>query len=291
MIKYFLLFPSLLISRIVCGQDLPKTILWEVTKNGNAHKSYLFGTFHEVEPTFFEGLHNTMSKLKQADVLFLEQKQNISNNLNANDSSFWTIDKWKILLTNRQDSIFKAFTTKAENNNYYHLPPLLFSVEVNRTYLQDFCDREERTSFDIMDQFVENIATKQNKEVFSLDENQGIMLQNIQTSFSYSQDSLYASISIDYMEKMLNENLSGCKIITDYKNFNLNYELEKDVTKVAAFDALLIERNKKWVSTIDKSFLQNNCFVAVGFRHLFYKQGLIQLLRGLGYKVIPIAAN
>lgn len=291
MIKYFLLFPALFIARLVCAQDLPKTIQWEVTKDGNTHKSYLFGTFHEVEPTFFEGLHNAMSKLKQTEVLFLEQKQNISNNLYVKDGSFWPIGKWKTLLNNRQDSIFKAFTTKADNNNYYHSPPLLLSLELNRIYLQDFCDREERTSFDLMDQFIENIATKQNKQVFSLDENQGIILKNAQTAFSYSQDSLYAAVSIDYMEKMLNDDLSGCKIITDYKNFNLNYELEKDVTKVAAFDRLLIERNEKWVSILDKSFLQNNCFVAVGFRHLFYKQGLIQLLRGLGYKVIPIAAN
>lgn len=217
MIKYYFLFPALLIARLVCAQDLPKTILWEVTKNGNTHKPYLFGTFHEVDPSFFEGLHNTMDKLKQEDVLFLEQKQNISNNINANDSSFWTIDKWKTLLTNRQGSIFKAFTTKADNNNYYHLPPLLLNLEVSRTYLQFFCDRGKRTTDELMDSFIENIATKQNKKLFSLDENQSIILQNVQTAFSNSEDSLYGSVGIDYMEKMLNENLSGCKIITKTK--------------------------------------------------------------------------
>lgn len=42
---------------------------------------------------------------------------------------------------------------------------------------------------------------------------------------------------------------------------------------------------------IDKAFLQNNCFVAVGFKHLFYKQGLIQLLRNSGYTVTPNPAK
>ena len=165
MIKYFFLFPVLFISKIVCGQDLPKTILWEVTKSGNSHKSYLFGTFHEVEPTFFEGLSNTMNKLKQADVLFLEQKQNVSNDFTATDSSRWTIDKWKILLTIRQDSIFNAFTSKADDSSYYNVSPLLLSLVVSRTYLQYFCDREGRTSDELMDPFIENIATKQNKEI------------------------------------------------------------------------------------------------------------------------------
>ena len=291
MIKYCLLFPAILITSIVCGQDLPKTILWEVTKTGNMHKSYLFGTFHEVDPTFFEGLVNSMSKLKQSAILFVEQTQNISNNFQTKDSSFWTMDKWETLLNNRQDSIFKAFTTKADNNNYYHFPPLLLSLETSRLYLQNFCDSEERTTLELMDQFIENIATDQNKKVFSLDENQGILLKNVQSSLNQSQDSLYASIVIGYMESMLNEDQSGCAMLTEYKTFNLNYELDIDIKIGADYNAILTERNKKWLSILDQAFLQNNCFVAVGFRHLFYKQGLIQLLRASGYTVSPIPAN
>lgn len=291
MIKCCFVFLALFITKITCAQDNPKTILWEVTKGGNTHKSYLFGTFHEVDPSFFEGLKTTMSKLTQSEILFVEQSQSISNNFNINDSSFWNMEKWKTLLNHRQDSIFIAFTTKADNNNYYNLPPLLLSLDMSRTYLQYFCDRAQRTTDEIMDQFVENIAIKQNKKVLSLDENKGTMLKRAQNAFSLSNDSMYASVAIKNMEYMLNENLSGCTIITDYKNFNLNYELDRDVSKEATFDELIISRNKKWLAIIDKSFSQNNCFVAVGFRHLFYQQGLIQLLRNAGYKVTPITAN
>lgn len=291
MIKCCFVFLTLFITKITCAQDNPKTILWEVTKNGNTHKSYLFGTFHEVDPSFFEGLKTTMSKLTQSEILFVEQSQSISNNFTTRDSTFWSRGKWEDLLNNRQDSIFNAFTTKADDSNYYNLPPLLLSLAMSRTYLQYFCDREQRTTDELMDQYIENIALKQNKKVLSLDENQGIMLKKVQNSFSYSNDSLYASVSINYMEYMLNENLSGCAFLTDYKNFNLGYELNKDVQKIASYDELLIKRNKKWLPIIEKSFSQHNCFVAIGVRHLFYKQGLIQLLREAGYKVMPITAN
>lgn len=254
MIKYYLIFPALFITSIVCGQNLPKTILWEVAKDGNMHKSYLFGTFHEVDPAFFEALPNTMSKLKQADVLFVERKQNASNTVTENDRSFWTIDKWKVLLDKRQDSIFKAFTTKAGSNNYYHLPPLRLSMEIVREYLQFTCDREGRTSFEIMDDFIESIATKQEKKIFSLDKNHGAMINDAQNSFNYSLDSLYASVSIEYMENMLNENQSGCATLIEYKNFNLNYELDTDIKQGANYDALLTERNKKWQQLLTKHF-------------------------------------
>lgn len=288
MSKVTLLSIALLLTMIAGGQNLPKTILWEVSQNGNTHKSYLFGTFHEVDPTFFEGLPNAMSKLKESDVLFVEQNQIISNTLNTNDNSLWSMDKWQTFLTHRQDSIFIAFTTKAENNNYYYLPPLALCLQTGRLYLQNFCDTDERTTDELMDQFIANIATGQNKKIFSLDENQVTMLKNVQASLTYSQDSLYASAGIDYMESMLNNDPSGCAILTDYKTFNLNYALDKDVTQVTEDWVILIERNKKWLSILDKAFLQNNCFVAVGFKHLFYKQGLIQLLRNSRYTVTPI---
>lgn len=87
---------------------------------------------------------------------------------------------------------------------------------------------------------------------------------------------------------MLENNLEHCAIITAYKNFDIDYELDKEITSQSPDYSLLVNRNQSWIPVLDKAFSVHRCFVAVGFRHLFYKQGLIQQLRKLGYTVEPI---
>lgn len=73
-----------------------------------------------------------------------------------------------------------------------------------------------------MDHYIENLATKQNKPVYSLDSNQNIMLKNEAEKFSSLQDSMYASYSIHFMKRMLDNVLSSCRLVSAYKNFDLN---------------------------------------------------------------------
>ena len=56
----------------VYAQNNPKTLLWKVTQKGNSHVSYLFGTFHQVNPDFFESLSIANNCLKKSKILFVE---------------------------------------------------------------------------------------------------------------------------------------------------------------------------------------------------------------------------
>ena len=87
---------------------------------------------------------------------------------------------------------------------------------------------------------------------------------------------------------MLDDDTSGCKLAEEYKNLNIDYQLGiKDHQN--PFE--LTERNDRWMAVLNEAFEKNSCFVAVGFRHLMYKQGLIQQLRKLGYSVKPIPSR
>jgi len=50
-------------------------------------------------------------------------------------------------------------------------------------------------------------------------------------------------------------------------------------------DAMLFDRNKKWVPILENSIQQNACFVAVGAGHLAGDKGVLELLRKKGYTV------
>jgi uncharacterized protein len=270
------------------AQNTPKTLLWEVSMPGNTHLSYLFGTFHDVSPAFFNTLPNVVQKFQQSEVLFVEEeKSRAGASEQTTWNQTWDPSQWKTILTRAQDSIFNSFVTKAEDNRYYTLPPLILSLTVGRLFMLNFC--ETNTDFtELMDHHIENLARQQQKQVYSLDDNQTDLLNHTLQASSHFQDSLYASHSIHYMQCMLDNDLTDCSIMHQYKNIDLDYALDTDLNAAPMASPLLAARNKKWVSILEPAFLSHNCFVAVGVRHLFFMQGLIQLLRSKGFVVRPI---
>lgn len=198
--KTALIFFSFFTSAIVHGQNHPQTLLWKVTKTGNKNASYLFGTFHEVSPSFFNTLSNAVSKLQQSDRLFVEKRSDAKAELHP--GAAWTVAKWKALLTPEQQELFTAFVNRADDTAYYRLNPLLLSLTMARLYLVNFCEAD--TNFtQMMDQHIEAIAIKAQQPVFSLDSNQNSFLNTTAESFTTWQDSLYASFGIKYMKVCL----------------------------------------------------------------------------------------
>lgn len=289
--KFYLIIIGILILGNICGsfaQDQPKTLLWEVRRVNNPHVSYIFGTFHEVGPSFFNSLTNVVAKLNQANLVYVEEvKSRSTGSDNPNYYKYWTKHQWQKFLTPDQNEIFMKYVSKAEDSSYFLLPPLTLLLGVSRLYMQNFCE-EELFSYDLMDRYIEEKAKKQNIKVLSLDQGQTKIIRNASNSTNDYQDSLYATYSILYMKSMLDHDLTFCEIMQNYKKLEVNYELNKDISDNPDISPLLIDRNNKWVKKLKGSFLKNNCFVAVGIRHLFFKQGLISVLRNHGYQVNPV---
>ena len=283
--KAFLLFFYSCLATALYGQNIPNTLLWKVTKSGSVNESFLFGTFHEVNPLFFDSLTNVLVKLRQSDLLFVEQRSFAPINAGSIKQLPWSSKKWDMILTNEQKQTFTAFVKKAEDSSYYNLNPLTLTLAASRLYLTYFCQGPS-TLDQLMDSHIENIALNIGKQVFELDSNQQIMLRDAAQTFSLKKDSLYASIAIHSMKLMLDNDDSECQLVNDYRNFRLDYQLEISRNSDDAW--LLEDRNTKWIAKLNHVFPKQNCFVAIGFRHLFYKQGLIQKLRTLGYVVTPV---
>jgi hypothetical protein len=290
MTKVLFLLSGLFFATLVYGQDHPKTLLWKITKKGNINESYLFGTFHEVSPKFFNSLSNAVNKLHKSDILFVEERIPAMEQLPAKEDSAWSSEKWKAILTKEQEDIFREFIEKIADTTCYTQSPLELLIGINRNYLLTFCETD--TGFtELMDHHIEKLALKEDKQVHSLDINQNALINSISKRLSKQQDSLYAVSCILGMKSTLDSNLSACEIINTYKTFDIDYALDTDLKRSSADTLLLIDRNNKWTVILDNAFSSGNCFVAVGFRHLCYKQGLVQQLRKIGYEVTPIPAR
>lgn len=291
MLKFCAILLFILCAGQVHAQDTPKTILWKVSKPGIAHTSYLFGTFHEVNGQYFSSLTASARHLANADRLFIEQTSGDAQKSVAfkQQAASWNTAKWNQLLSEKQKRTFADFVKKADDSIYYKSPPLTLRLALFRLYAQNFCDTLDRISDDVMDQYIEKLAVANQTPVVSLDTDTGLVRAYSAASNSTTTDVGNAGVCVDMMDKMLRNDASVCGFIQEYKNFDLDYEFGKDLGNENTLGVQ--ERNTNWAATLNEAFRGGNCFVAVGFRHLMYKQGLIQQLRSLGYQVTPVSTR
>ena len=285
----FILLPFLLLQPFfgIC-QVRPGTLLWEVSMPGVPYTSYLFGTFHEINATFFSSLPNAVEKLDRSQIVFVEEKRRKKKkDTDTSPVAFWTREHWEGTLNPEQEKVFAAFVEKAEDKTYYTYPPLLLTSALARIYIQNFCDTLDRESGELMDQAIEKLAHTRQKQVLSLDRPQLDILAEGAKSRDSTQNAGYVKAVIELMDKMLQDDATDCEIVQSYTNFQIDYRFDTPID--AATDAYLLhQRNDDWMVVLDKAFREKSCFVAVGYGHLRFKEGLIGQLRALGYLVKPI---
>lgn len=281
------IFTGLFLAGHVYGQDHPKTLLWKVTKKGSTNESYLFGTFHEVSPAFFNSLSNAARKLKGSEILFVEQSIQHTEQPVLKEISTWDLERWQSILTSDQRSIFQEFVEKIADNSCYSQSPFELLLGITRNYMMTFCETGINYT-ELMDSYIESIALKAKKQVRQLDIDHNTLVVNLSEKFSKQQDSLNIVNCILGMKSTLDGDLSGCEAVTAYRNLDIDYKLDTLLERNSVAASLLVDRNNNWKVILDKAFSSDNCFVAVGFNHLCYKQGLIQQLREIGYEVTPI---
>ncbi|TDB67380.1 TraB/GumN family protein [Arundinibacter roseus] len=281
----------LLIPFRLAGQSKPKTILWEVRSENVPYVSYLLGTFHEVQPDFIHSLPATTQKLKNAEVLFIEKSADNQLDVSSGTSyATWNREKWQQLLTQQQQQRMSAFVTKAEDDSYYKLPPLVLTLTLARLYIQNFCDTLHRASYELMDHRIEKLGKATGIPVVSLDKEHALILKEGSESRDSVQNSGYVAACVTLMDLMLRDDATDCEVLNRYLEFDIDYALELE--SPPGSDALqLTERNLLWLPKLHEAFQKKNCFVAVGYGHLRYSSGLLMQLKRLGYSVSPISAR
>lgn len=290
MIRFSIILFGLIHGACTYAQDQPKTLLWKVTKKGIKNQSYLFGTFHEANPSFVNSLTNAKNKLSESDILFVEQKISTGQPRIAQTRVTWNFEKWHAILTKEQQAIFREFVEKIADTTCYSQSPFELLLGITRNYMQTFCKTDSGFN-ELMDNYIENLALQGNKQVYSLDNNQQHIIEETSDRLKKSQDTIYASNCTMGMKSTLEGDTAACAFITAYRNLDINYNLDSMVLENAANKSLLVDRNNHWILTLNKAFASRNCFVAVGYMHLCFKQGLIQQLRKLGYTVTPVPSK
>jgi uncharacterized protein len=286
-IKLFLIsliFSSLYFTQIY-GQKEDKSLLYEISGNGLAQPSYVYGTIHIICKDDFVMNEATKQKFSEAQQVYLELDMDDPKMMPEMMKSMYMTDgsTLKTLLSEadyQKVSQFFKDSLKTDIGMMDKMKPFVLSSMTIPKLIACPSQSYEET-------FVK-MAKNENEEVLGL--------ETVQEQFG-ALDKMGMKKQADLMLVKMIENWDDGKremkqMIADYKNQDVE-ALVEDMAKSKTMDAefeedLLANRNQNWIPKIQKITKEKPTFFAVGAGHLGGKKGVIALLRESGFTVKAI---
>lgn len=267
------------------GQEA-KSLLWKVSKKGQKD-SYLFGTMHLLCPDDYVWTDIMAEKLKASEVVCFEMDLDDPNLMQemmdgmqsmAGDASenkalkdYFSAEDYKRLQQFSKDSL--GMSPMLLDN----MPPFLFQTMFVTKMLD--CQLPMSYEGNIMTE-----AQRQGKEIIGLE-----TMKEQLAALNESKDDSMAAAILQMVDSFAASKKSFRNMVALYK--------AQDVNKLAGItddpsgsmgmnmQALLQDRNKRWIDRMSNMMQQQSVFFAVGAAHLGGEEGVINLLRQAGYTV------
>jgi len=272
----------------------PRTILWKITGANCPRPSYLLGTFHLSDA---EWLLKTPQFSKVVDSTeYILNEQFTTRPLPATSKK--GILKALPLLDKKQfetlDSFFVARVGEGIRNNPDAAAMTVAEMEsaIMVTLVSGNDKANAVTKF--MDKDLFELYVKLGRHGDRLDR---VKVTDFDSSeIGHAKQYLTRAVNYTIGSDKPDWNIYGTPSVEDtlahYKTMNFEYHLEEHSTKTASasyFDFIpLAQRNKDWMPKIISSISSRPTLIAVGLDHLYYKTGVIMLLRAEGYRVEPV---
>jgi len=261
------------------------TLLWEVSGNGLAAPSYLFGTFHMLckdEIKFSDALKQAVSNAAEVYMeLDMDDPAVLLGGLSM--MSMKGGKKLKDILTEdeyKRVEIFFKDSLKSSLNMFQGMKPLLLTSLVYPKLMP--C-----ASVSSVEEQLVKLAKQNKKEVRGLETM--AFQASVFDSIPYKEqaDELIKTIDSLSKSKRLFDSMAGA-----YKSQNMalleHMLTDDDFGMEGSQDVLVNKRNENWVVQLKDIMKKEPVFVATGAGHLPGQHGLIALFRQQGYTVRPV---
>ncbi len=299
-------------------------MLWKITGNGLKNTSYLFGTYHK------PGGMQVLDSIKNFDSIFSSVNQlicefQVTDFLNPlkqkKENDFNLLKPWP-----NPDSTYTNLFTKHQKNifdsvvNSSKLLKQLIRADLNLRPLSliNFISLSEKTKSNdnsttvpILDSYLQNLATKRDMKIISLDSKKEFLeikdsINNHLSQLDYRTevdilmyyiknkhriDSLKQIYTNELLTTYLNQDLVSLgknnEKLNSHNNIILSFLNNKEFMQFQK-EMLINKRNNLWINKIPNLIKNNSSFIAVGAGHLGGAKGLINQLRQLNYSVVTI---
>ncbi len=277
---------SLLMAMPVAAQKQYQSHMWEISGNGLSKPSYIFGTMHVSKKVAFHLGDPFYDAISNCDYVALELEPDIwmhdmftgdylkkmigslarrGNSYGNYGSSFSGTMKLELDAEKRIEEFLKS------SSNFTNF--MLFRSNAGN---QDY----EEGSW--LDMHIYQCAKKLNKKSFGLETFQSSMDNAEKAQKEQMKDKDYFQ---NYQKRIELENqMEGA-----YRRGDLNFvdSLSHLSYPGESYKYMLTERNKNFVHTMDSLMKHGNLFAAMGCAHLPGQDGVIEMLRAMGYTVEP----
>lgn len=285
---------TLLLSCIGASSRGTGSILWEVSGNGLEQPSYLYGTHHLVPVSFldsvsgvkdaFESTTQMVGELDMSDMAQMQMKIMGESTMPAGIT-------YESLLSPEEVALLDSTLSRLMGvglGQFGTLKPALLSNLISVTLYQQYYP--SLSSGKSLDQYFQEEALKRARPVIGLEttEDQIHLLLNAQT-LERQAELLICMVKHPELLKEQMDELQAAYHAQDIDElYTLSVkELPDDPCPSTEEEknALNKDRNKKWLEKLPTIMKEKSSFIAVGCLHLPGKEGLIEGLRKLGYRV------
>jgi uncharacterized protein YbaP (TraB family) len=269
-----------------------RALLWKIEGNGIKTKSYLFGTVHLIDEERFFFPKKLQKIVSKSDLLTMEIA-GLPDPMEA------------MKLAMLEEGSFFDFFTEAQTDSMLvwveentTLKPAAFKAVVGKMkpfavamMLPEFDKNNPNPGMDGKKSYeIEFEAIAKEKEV----EIAGLETVAEQLAIFQELDSTQQAEMV--MAVIRSENVDGMdeleKIILRYEDQDIDglYQLiEESGEEIEGVkDAILDDRNLRWIPMIEKMIAEKSTFIAVGAGHLGGPNGVLRLLEAQGYTLTPI---
>ncbi|MFN9949230.1 MAG: TraB/GumN family protein [bacterium] len=256
-------------------------LLWEISGNGLAQPSYLFGTIHMICKEDFVLSDIVKEKFNASKEIYLE--------LDMDDPKLQVTMMQLMQLPGKETlqekmgadkfSRLDSFVKKEMNMNFAAFarfkPLMVMSLIAQRSVGCQAIESYENT-------FVK-MSREQKKELLGLER----VVDQLAVF-----DAIPDSIEIESIMKMVNDFEKGKRDFKGFINIYLSQDLDalyqimaESPDMMGSQELLLNRRNRNWIPVMDAAMKKSPTFFAVGAGHLGGSQGVLELLRKQGYQV------
>ena len=285
--KYLLLAAILIIANFNYSQKEYKSLFWKIYGNNLTDTSYLYGTMHTQDERAFEFKNGVLDAFNGSKIYAMELNVDSINQASLlkeliMDSSFTL----KNLLSSNDYNLVEKFFEDSIGMN------LFFFEKISPIYTSQLIAMKDlgKQQKDALDLFFHKKAKKQGKKIIGLEK----MIEQIDAinSLPYKTQ---AQELVTAVNKAMNSTQNEIESLID---FYIQGDLDTLLTITTQHDSInneynaiikdvfILKRNINMADRCEKHLKENSTFIAIGAAHLPGENGVIELLRKKGYKVI-----
>ena len=279
-----LLIITLLSFNLNQAQELEKSTLWKIEGNGIEKPSYLFGTIHITCDATLEA--DVTKALDVTSQIVLEMDMD-DPSLQAKIMKDMYLNNGKTIKDFVSEEEYVAIDSLFQNTM---VMPLKMLENVRPFFLSSmFYPKMIDCPMQSFELELIKVAKVQNEEILGLEtiEDQMKVFEDIPLEDQYADLIRMAEDNLEYDKN------SFAKLLEVYESEDITALLdmmndENNKTVSEHQDVLLENRNINWISKIEAFVKEQPTFFGVGAGHLAGENGVIQLLRKVGYSVTAV---